>query len=205
VATTGKKETTRLANELSRVFGDEPITARALAEELVVGDRAVDLITLFEDAVACRAAAGEDDTLDDTLWGLPPTSEELRAARETANAAVGEALDEALSDALSREEAGRRLGISPQAVSKRRAAGQLVALERGRERFFPAWQFREDAVLPGLADVIDVYPGTPLSLTVWATSPCADLDGRTPAQTLTRRDGVQQVLEAATALTTAAW
>ena len=205
MATTSDKETARLANELSRVFGDEPITARTLAEELVVGDRAVDLITLFEEAVACRAAADEPDTLDDTLWGLPPTGDELRAARETANAAVAEALTQALSDALTRDEAAQRLGVTPQAVSKRYAAGQLVALRRGRERFFPAWQFREDAVLPGLSEVIDVYPGTPLSLTMWATSPCADLDGNTPARTLARRGGVEQVLEAASALTADAW
>jgi DNA-binding IclR family transcriptional regulator len=42
------------------------------------------------------------------------------------------AMHDALSGALTREQAARRLGITPQAVSKRAAAGGLVALRRGR-------------------------------------------------------------------------
>jgi len=69
----------------------------------------------------------------------------------------------------------------------------------------PAWQFYEDTVLPGLKQVISTYPGGALSLTVWATSPSPDLDGATPAQALARRDGLARVIEAARALTPAAW
>ena len=53
--------------------------------------------------------------------------------------------------------------------------------------------------------MIAAYPGTPLALTTWATAPSADLDGRTPAEALTERGGVQRVVDAARALTPAAW
>ena len=205
MAATRSPEATQLANELKKHLGAKPLTPQKLASELVALDAPTDLLAALEDALSRAAAAREDDELDDTLWGLPPTEPELAAARGRAQAAVNDALKTALSDALSREEVGRRLGISPQAVSKRLAAGGLVALSRGREKRFPAWQLHEDGVLPGLAEVIRAYPGTPLSLTAWATAPSADLDGRTPAETLTRRDGVQRVLDAARALTPAAW
>ncbi len=97
------------------------------------------------------------------------------------------------------------LGITPQAVSKRVASGGLLALRRGRVNRLPAWQFYEDTVLPGLKQLISTYPGGALSLTIWATSPSPDLDGTTPAQVLARRGGPSRVLEAARALTPAAW
>jgi len=53
--------------------------------------------------------------------------------------------------------------------------------------------------------VIAAYPGGALSLTSWATSPSPDLDGATPAQTLTHRGGPARVLDALQALTPAAW
>ena len=97
------------------------------------------------------------------------------------------------------------LGISPQAVSKRHATGALVALPRGRELYFPAWQFADGAAVPGLADVIAAYPGSPLALSTWATAPNPDLDRATPAQMLTRRGGVERVLEALESISSAAW
>jgi hypothetical protein len=112
---------------------------------------------------------------------------------------------DALTGALTREQAAQRLGISPQAVSKRVASGGLVALHRGRVSQLPAWQFYEGGVLPGLKQVIAAYPGGPLSLTSWATSPSPDLDGATPAQTLALRGGLLRVLDALQALTPAAW
>jgi hypothetical protein len=205
VATKTRPEAARLANELTRHFGRQPFTATDMAEEIVTSDDPTALIAAIEEALAHAAAAGESGELDDALWGPAPTDAELAAARESARAAVDGALASALGDALNRDEAARQLGITPQAVSKRHAAGALVALTRGRERRFPAWQFHEGAVLPGLRELIAAYPGTPLALTVWATSPAADLDGNAPAEVLARPGGVPRVVEAAHALTAAAW
>ena len=118
---------------------------------------------------------------------------------------LASAMNDALSSALTREQAAQRLGITPQAVSKRVAAGGLIALRRGRVSRFPAWQFYEEGVLPGLKQAIAAYPGGALSLTSWATSPSPDLDGVTPAQALARRGGIARVLDAIQALTPAAW
>lgn len=194
----------RLADELEEHLGDKPIRPRELAGKLVALDTWT-LVGLLDDALSRAAAADEDDDLDESLWGPDPSDEQLVEARKQAARTVSDALRAALDGALTRSEAAERLGITPQAVSKRLAAGGLVALRRGRERRFPAWQFQDGDVLPGVADVIVTYPGSPLALTHWATTPSHDLDGMTPAQALTRRDGLPRVLEAAGALTPAAW
>ncbi len=204
-APTWSPEVARLAGELRRQFGSEPITVTALASELLDGDTAAVVLAAIEDALARSAAAGAPHELDESLWGAPPSDDEVVAARGAGQTAVNDALTVALDGALSREEAAHRLGISPQAVSKRLAARALVALSRGRTRWFPAWQFYEDGVRPGLGEVIDAYPGTPLALTIWATTPSADLDGASPADVLVRRGGVARVLAAAHALSAEAW
>ena len=195
-----KPEIDRLARELRALLGTEPITVTELAAAVLEGSDGVSIANAVEDALGRATAA---DALEESLWGRRPTDAQVAHARRIGHAAEIEALEDALTDALSRDAAAVRLGISPQAVSKRLAAGALVALSRGRTRWFPAWQFHEDGVLPGLADMIAAYPGTALALTVWATSPSADLDGLTPAQAMTRRGGLGRVVAAAQALAAA--
>jgi hypothetical protein len=205
VATIVTPEGERLAEELIKRLGDGPLTARELAAELVAEDAPAELIGAFDDALSRTAGAGESDQFDERLWGPSPTAEQLAEARRVARGALGEPLERALADALTREQAARQLGVTPQAVSKRVASGGLVALRRGRVKWFPAWQFHEDGALPGLEKVIAAFPGSALSLTNWATAPSADLDDATPAQTLSRRGGLARVLDATAALTPAAW
>jgi hypothetical protein len=195
----------KLADELAKRLGKTSFTATELAAELVAADRPVELITAFEEALTSAAAVAEPDELDERLWGAAPTEEELTRARKVAQRAQREAVRTVLAGALTRQEAAELLGISPQAVSKRHAAGGLVAIARGREQFFPAWQFHEGAVLPGLAAVIRAYPGSALSLSSWAVTENADLDGLTPERTLTRRDGHERVLAAIDAISADAW
>jgi hypothetical protein len=197
-------EADRLAAELTKRMGDRAFTARELAAELVAADSPASLIEAFDDALA-RAATVEAQPPDERLWGAAPSAEELAQARRVAQRAQHEALSGVLAEALSRQEAATLLGISPQAVSKRHAAGALVALARGRELQFPAWQFADGAALPGLADVISAFPGSPLTLSVWAKTPNPDLERATPAQMLSRRGGVERVLEAIESISPAAW
>jgi hypothetical protein len=52
---------------------------------------------------------------------------------------------------LRSEEVAQLLGISRQAVDKRRNKGQLLAVSLGkRGYFYPLWQFHDGGVLPGL-------------------------------------------------------
>jgi hypothetical protein len=205
MATAISPEAERLAAALSKRLGDGPFTARELAAELISMESPVELIGAFDDALSRAAAADETDELDDTLWGLPPTDEQLTEARRIASRAHDDALQAALADARTRQQAAELLGISSQAVSKRHAAGTLVALSRGRELRFPAWQFYEGSTLPGLADVIAAYPGGVLSLSTWAVTPNADLDGLVPAEALARRGGVERVLAVLEAISPDAW
>jgi hypothetical protein len=197
-------EVDRLAAELTKRMGDKPFTARELAAELVSADSPAELIGAFDEALA-RAATLEEQALDAELWGPAPSGAELADARRVAQRAQREALTGVLAASLSRQEAAALLGISPQAVSKRHAAGALTALSRGRELYFPAWQFADGAAVPGLADVIAAYPGSPLALSTWAQAPNADLDRATPAQALNRRGGVERVLEAIESISPSAW
>lgn len=60
--------------------------------------------------------------------------------------------------ALSVNEVATRLGISRQAVDKRRRARQLLALPVGKSRYvYPAWQFTEEGVLTGLEPVLQAF------------------------------------------------
>ena len=66
---------------------------------------------------------------------------------------------------LSADEAGRALGISRQAVDKRRRARQLLAVRLASDWRYPAAQIGPDGVVvPGLADVLD----TLADLSPWA-------------------------------------
>jgi hypothetical protein len=58
---------------------------------------------------------------------------------------------------LSAEDTGRLLGISRQAVDKRRRAGSLLAVRQGSDWRYPACQFDETDVVAGIADVVRAY------------------------------------------------
>ncbi len=205
MAPTVTPEAECLADELVKSLGEGPLTPKDLAAELATLEAPTALIGAFEAALSRAAAADETDQLDEVLWGPSPTDRELADARAASYMTLASAMNDVLSSALTREQAAQRLGITPQAVSKRVASGGLLALRRGRVSRLPAWQFYEEGVLPGLKQVIAIYPGGALSLTSWATSPSPDLDGVTPAQALARRDGLARVLDAVQALTPAAW
>jgi hypothetical protein len=56
--------------------------------------------------------------------------------------------------AWSAQQAARHLGVSRQAVDKRRKRGTLLAVESGGNHLFPACQFKESGVVPSLAEVL---------------------------------------------------
>ncbi len=198
-------ETARLADELAKRLGERPLRPSELAAELAGGEAPPSLIEALDAALSRVAARDEQDRLDEAVWGEEPTDQRLAEAHRASYGALEGAMREALADALTREQAAHRLGITPQAVSKRIASGALVALRRGRVSRLPAWQFYEDRVLPELSELIAAYPGGALALTCWANSSSPELDGLTPAQALTRRGWATRVVEAARTLTPATW
>ena len=56
---------------------------------------------------------------------------------------------------LSAEQIAQKLGVTRQAVEKRRRAGRLVALTTGCHGYrYPSWQFSDGRTLPGLEKVL---------------------------------------------------
>ena len=95
-----------------------------------------------------------------------------------------------LAQSITRAEAAQLLRISDQAVSDRLTAGDLVGLKDGRVRRLPAWQFDADTAngwLPGISQLRTHFPGGPVTLTTWATTPNVDLRDQTPAARLAAR------------------
>ncbi|HET9015576.1 MAG TPA: helix-turn-helix domain-containing protein [Thermomicrobiaceae bacterium] len=102
---------------------------------------------------------------------------------------------------LSVAEVARRLGISRQAVDKRRRAGHLLAVTLGRRGFaYPAWQLdSERGLLPGLDRVLAALAGhDPWMQFAFMLTPNVRLEGETPLAAL-RAGRLDTVLDAAAA------
>ncbi|MBE9018944.1 hypothetical protein IQ272_22875 [Chroococcidiopsidales cyanobacterium LEGE 13417] len=91
---------------------------------------------------------------------------------------------------LTSEEVAQLLHITRQAVDKRRSKGQLLGVSLGRRGYFyPAWQFQQGRVLPGLERVLaalkDYDPWTQL---MFMKTGDVRLDGATPLERLQAGD-----------------
>src|SRR5688572_10117390 len=61
---------------------------------------------------------------------------------------------------LTTERVAALLGLSRQAVDKRRRAGRLLALVTGRRGYlYPAWQFGREGPLPGQEEILGAFDG----------------------------------------------
>jgi hypothetical protein len=90
---------------------------------------------------------------------------------------------------LSAEDAGRLLGISRQAVDKRRRAGSLLAVREGSDWRYPACQFDETDVVTGIADVVRAYTTSgPWVALDFLLAPDSALRGRSPLEALRTGD-----------------
>jgi hypothetical protein len=96
------------------------------------------------------------------------------------------------------EQVAGIIGISRQAVEKRRQAGKLIAVSTGRHGYrYPAWQFTESGTLAGLQDVLAVLePHDEWMKTIFFVSRNPRLGDRTPAEML-RAGKITQVLDTA--------
>ena len=81
------------------------------------------------------------------------TEKELHAARLRGLARMAE-LRKAAEPMLETGEVCALLGISRETVRKKIERRQLLALPKGGDRVFPAFQFRDGDVVAGLADVL---------------------------------------------------
>jgi hypothetical protein len=92
------------------------------------------------------------------LDAMVPSETPLERARLRGMVAEREIVS-AEGGTLSGVEFGRALGVTRQAIDKRRKAGQLLALEVPKRGFlYPAWQLTVAGLLPGLAEVLAALP-----------------------------------------------
>jgi hypothetical protein len=122
-----------------------------------------------------------------------PYREALRRGRE-----VQKELLAAEGGVFSGAEVAELLGLSRQAVDKRRRAGRLLGVSSGRRGIaYPAWQFTEAGVLPGLEMVLSDLPiHTGWSPVLFMLSENAWLDNDIPLHAL-RRGEIDRVRRAA--------
>lgn len=101
---------------------------------------------------------------------------------------------------LSAAEVAELLGITRQAVNKRREARKLIGVEIGRRGFrYPAWQFAAGATLAGLEDVLTALRNAPaLAQMRFFLSGSHHLGGKRPIDLL-RKKSTASVLSAAKA------
>lgn len=99
---------------------------------------------------------------------------------------------------VAADQVGKRLGISVQAVEKRRAAGKLIALEVPRRGHrFPAWQFEGGGLLPGMEEILKLLADhPPLAQMRFFLSGSRRLSGERPLDVL-RRGELEPVRRAA--------
>lgn len=142
------------------------------------------------------------EILRDDAWGPGPSLVAVAEAAEW-NASVGLARRrELIAQSIGRDEAARLLCVTPQAVSDAIKRGKLIGLKEGREWRLPRWQFSADAprgVLPGLRELIDIFPAGVVALSRWVQTESSDLGGLAPAAAL-QRGRVAEVVQLARAL-----
>ena len=116
----------------------------------------------------------------------------LRGLRER------EKLLQAEGGAVGVDEAAALLGISRQAVDKRRRAGKLIGLTLGRRGYvYPVWQFSQGGTLPGLEEVLTELRGhDPWMQVIFMLSENTRLGGLAPLHEL-RHGHVDDVRRAA--------
>jgi hypothetical protein len=161
--TRGLRALTRLA---------EAMPAEALTEAATADSDYAVLVAALEKPTALAELQRHDPLAEVRLRGLHE--------RQRLLAAEG--------GVLSGEEAAQLLGISRQAVDKRRGLGRLLAIRVGPHRFvYPAWQFHADGVLPGWEAVLaDLRPHDPWMQVAFMLSGNTGLERKSPLDLLRR-------------------
>ena len=117
--------------------------------------------------------------------------EERRQVRQNLLAVVA-------ASALTATEVAARLEVSLAVVNQLAYEARLYAFKQSRSAtlLFPCWQFVDSGLLPGLDRVLASLPDEwePLDVDEWMTSPCDELDGKSPLEWLAAGRGPNSVV-----------
>jgi hypothetical protein len=161
------------------------------------------LVALVEDAPVEEATAAPSDyDLFLTLLTQPEVMQVLPSRDPLAEAKVRGLLAKrqllsAEGGCMSSQEVATALGITRQAVEKRRISGKLIGLPSGRVYLYPTWQFAETGqTLPGLERILkSLNVRNPWMQTSWMLNGNTRLEGR-PLDVL-RQGNLDAVVDAA--------
>ncbi|HZS91993.1 MAG TPA: hypothetical protein VFE42_31475 [Chloroflexota bacterium] len=187
----------------ARVAGQDPLRKAALARAVsavATLTREQDDATLGEAVAAASNVAvlyrmlSAPEALDILRPDDPLIEARLRGlqARDDILQAEGGTVDV--------DTAARLLGISRQAVDRRRRSNTLLGLSVGRRGYrYPLWQFTQSGALPGLSDVLhQLAEDGPWFAAAWLLRSNSRLEGQRPLDVL--RDGnIEAVMQAARA------
>lgn len=167
----------RAMSTLQRIAATAP--AKALNDALAAPTGAGALAQLLSHAELIGAAIADLDPL------VPALARNVEHRRQLLSRAGG---------VLSAEEAGKIAGVSRQAIDKRRRGNAILAIREGSDWKYPACQFEDGEVLPGIADVVRGFEtqGPWVALDFLLTKDSA-LGGRSPIEAL--RQGDRAVVE----------
>lgn len=128
------------------------------------------LLAALESPAAVTALRQDDPLTEARLRGLQARPQILQAE----------------GGALTGAQVAGVLGISRQAVDKRRRSGRLLAVAADRRGYlYPAWQFTSEGVLPGLPEVLGAFTvASPWMQAAWFLAPNLYLDGARPLDAL---------------------
>jgi hypothetical protein len=85
---------------------------------------------------------------------------------------------------LSVNEVATLLGVSRQAIDKRRREGKLIAVPKGADFAYPAIQFEDGAVVPGLQKLLAELESASWVALQFLMAPSEQLSGHSPLQVL---------------------
>ncbi|TAU72304.1 DNA-binding protein (plasmid) [Rhizobium ruizarguesonis] len=166
----------RATSALERISANVP--AKDLADALSAPTDAGSLAQLLSRSDMVGAAINDLDPL------VPALARNVEHRQNLVERAGG---------TVSAEDAGRMLGISRQAVDKRRRAGTLLAVREGSDWRYPLCQFDQGEVIAGISDVVRGFAaaGPWIALDFLLAADMA-LGGRTALQAL--RDGDREAV-----------
>ena len=120
-------------------------------EEMLPKERIEEAATAPNDCLVLINALSASEVATQLVKTDPLAAARLRGVQKQ------HALLEASGGTLSAEQTAEVLGISRQAVDKRRRQGRLIGLTRGGRGYaYPAWQFENGRTLPNLEKVLEV-------------------------------------------------
>lgn len=172
----------RSISALERIVGNTPTKALTAALEAPT------------DVGSLARLIGRSEVVGSIVTDLDPLAPAMARNMEHRRRLV-----EMAGGVISADEAGRMLGITRQAIDKRRRNQALLAFREAGDWRYPACQFDQGEVIAGIADIVRSFSDAgPWAALDFLLAPDSALGGKTPLESLRRgkRDNVQRLLRA---------